>query len=66
VIRSATINASDLLGVPTLIGSIEAEHFADIIAVTGNPISDVTALENVGFVMKNGQIIKDILTKEKR
>jgi imidazolonepropionase-like amidohydrolase len=66
VIRAATINAAALIGVPDLIGSIEPEHFADIIAITGDPSSNITALENVGFVMKNGQIIKNTLTKDKR
>jgi imidazolonepropionase-like amidohydrolase len=58
-IQSATVNAADLLGWSDRIGSIEAGKFADIIAVSGDPTTDVTTLERVSFVMKGGQIFKD-------
>lgn len=56
-IQAATVNAADLLGWSDRVGSIEAGRFADIIAVSGDPTSDVTTLEHVSFVMKGGQVI---------
>jgi imidazolonepropionase-like amidohydrolase len=56
-IQSATVNAADLLGWSDRVGSIEAGRFADIIAVSGDPLTDVSSLEHVAFVMKGGQII---------
>ncbi|HEV2911886.1 MAG TPA: amidohydrolase family protein [Pyrinomonadaceae bacterium] len=61
-IQSATVNAADLLGWSDRVGAIEAGRYADIIAVTGDPLADITALEQVGFVMKGGQVFKDTLT----
>lgn len=57
-IQAATVNAADLLGWSDRIGTIEANHFADLIAVTGDPLKDVTTLERVTFVMKGGQVVK--------
>ena len=56
-IQAATVNAADLLGWSDRIGSIEAGRFADIIAVSGDPLADVSALEHVAFVMKGGQVV---------
>jgi imidazolonepropionase-like amidohydrolase len=58
-IQSATTNAADLLGWADRVGSIEAGRFADIIAVTGDPVNNVTELEHVRFVMKGGEVIKN-------
>jgi imidazolonepropionase-like amidohydrolase len=58
-IQSATINAADLLGIKGKTGSITAGKKADIIAVITNPIDDITILEQVQFVMKNGVIYKN-------
>ena len=58
-IQSATINASEALG-RSDVGAIEAGRFADIIAVKGNPLDDVSVLEHVDFVMKGGQIYTDV------
>jgi imidazolonepropionase-like amidohydrolase len=58
-IQSATLNAADLLGWSAKVGSIETGHFADLIAVDGDPTADVTELERVGFVMKGGEVVKD-------
>ena len=57
-IQSATVNAADLIGHADLFGSITAGKSADIIAVATDPTTDIRALENVGFVMKEGQIYK--------
>ncbi len=57
-IQSATRVASELLGMSDQIGTIETGKLADIVAVPGNPLSDITAMERVGFVMKDGQIYK--------
>lgn len=56
-IQAATVNAADLLGWSDRIGSIEPGRFADIIAVSGDPLADVSVLEHVAFVMKGGQIV---------
>lgn len=58
-IKSATVGASDLLRVSDEYGSIEKGKMADIIAVKGNPLEDVTLLESVSFVMKNGVVYKN-------
>ena len=58
-IQAATVNAADLLGWSDRVGSIEAGRFADIIAVRGDPVSDVTELERVRFVMKGGMVVKN-------
>ena len=60
-IRGATVYAADLLGVDDR-GAIEAGKLADLIAVRGDPLRDVTALERVGFVMKGGVVVKDELS----
>jgi imidazolonepropionase-like amidohydrolase len=58
-IQSATVNAADLLGWSDQVGSLEPGRFADLIAVEGDPLKDVTTLEHVKFVMKGGQVIKN-------
>ena len=57
-ILAATASAADLTGRSADIGSIEAGKYADIIAVTADPMKDVRALESVDFVMKGGKIYK--------
>ena len=58
-IQAATIRAADLLGWSAKAGVLEPDHYADIIAVSGDPLSDVRALESVKFVMKNGAVVRD-------
>jgi imidazolonepropionase-like amidohydrolase len=63
IIRAATINNAELFaGERALFGSIEAGKFADLIAVAGDPLTDVGELERVRFVMKGGEVVKDELT----
>jgi imidazolonepropionase-like amidohydrolase len=58
-IQAATIKAADLIGQPEKLGAIEADHYADIIAVAGDPTTDVRVLESVKFVMKGGVIVRN-------
>ena len=55
---SATYHASILLGEQEILGSISEGKLADIIAVSGNPLENITVLESVDFVMKNGNVVK--------
>jgi imidazolonepropionase-like amidohydrolase len=57
-IKSATVNAADLLGVSAVAGTLEKGKAADIIAVDGDPTRDVKVLKKVPFVMVNGQVFK--------
>jgi imidazolonepropionase-like amidohydrolase len=59
VIRSITVNAAEMLGWQNRIGAIEAGKFADLVAVPGDPVVDITELLRVGFVMKGGQVIRN-------
>ena len=57
-IQAATLNASDLIGWADRVGTLEPRKFADIIAVQGDPLTNVGVLENVQFVMKGGEVVK--------
>jgi imidazolonepropionase-like amidohydrolase len=59
-IRAATLNAAELLGTQDSVGSIEAGRYADLIAVRGDPLKDIAALTHVAFVMKNGDVVKNV------
>jgi imidazolonepropionase-like amidohydrolase len=58
-IQSATVNAADLLGWPGKVGSLEPGAWADLVAVDGDPLKDVTVLEHVRFVMKGGEVVRN-------
>jgi imidazolonepropionase-like amidohydrolase len=62
-IQSATINAADLMGWGDQIGALEPSKFADLIAVSGDPLEDIKQLELVKFVMKGGAIVRNDLSK---
>jgi len=57
-IRSATTSAADLLGMQNDVGSIAPGKYADLVAVKGDPLSDVSVLEQIDFVMKGGEVFK--------
>ena len=58
-IRAATLNAADLIGWSDKVGSLEKGRLADLIAVDGDPLSDVKTLEKVKFVMKGGSVARN-------
>jgi imidazolonepropionase-like amidohydrolase len=58
-IQAATINAADLIGWPDKVGALETGHYADLIAVSGDPTSDVHVLESVKFLMKGGTVVRN-------
>ena len=60
-IQSATWNAADLMGTQAILGSIEINKLADIIAVEGDPTKNVSLMEKVNFVMKDGVVYKNKL-----
>lgn len=58
-IQSATTWAADVMNWSDRIGTVDAGKYADLIAVNGNPLDDITILERIPFVMKGGQVVKD-------
>jgi len=58
-LKSATANDADLLGIAQKVGTLEKGKLADIVAMPGDPTSDITATERVSFVMKEGKIIRN-------
>ncbi|MBA4138811.1 MAG: Xaa-Pro dipeptidase [Opitutus sp.] len=63
-IQAATVNAAELLNQKGKLGAIATGAHADLIAVKGDPLADVTVLENIDFVMKGGEIVKDQLARQ--
>src|SRR6202167_3098535 len=58
-VQASTVNAADLIGWSGKVGSLEPGAWADIVAVDGDPLKDVTTLERVKFVMKGGEVVKN-------
>ena len=59
VLRAITTNAAEMMGWQDRVGAIEPGKLADIVAVAGDPIADITEIERVRFVMKNGEVVKN-------
>jgi len=59
VIRSITTNAAEMLSWQDRVGAVEPGKFADLVAVAGDPLADITELERVRLVMKDGQVIRN-------
>lgn len=58
IVRAVTTSAAEMIGWEDRVGAIEPDKFADVIAVPGDPLADVTELERVRFVMKDGVVVK--------
>jgi len=61
IIRAVTTNAAEMLGWQERVGAVEPGKFADLVAVAGDPIADITELEHVHFVMKDGHVVRNDL-----
>ncbi len=61
IIRAITTSAAEMLGWQDRVGAVEPGKFADLVAVAGDPITDITELERVRFVMKDGQVVRNDL-----
>src|SRR5271169_1754737 len=61
IIRAVTTNAAEMLGWQDRVGGVEPGKFADLVAVAGDPMADITELERVRFVMKDGQVVRNDL-----
>ena len=59
-IQAATIHPATLLKQQKTLGSLSEGKFADMVAVPGNPLEDMQKMENIRFVMKDGQIVKTL------
>jgi imidazolonepropionase-like amidohydrolase len=57
-LRCATVHAADLLGHSDMLGSLAPGKYADVVAVPGDPLTDITVMQRVDFVMKGGQVVK--------
>lgn len=58
-IQAATTSAADLLGWSDRVGAVKPGYYADLVAVGGDPLADVSVLEHVGFVMKGGAVVRN-------
>jgi imidazolonepropionase-like amidohydrolase len=65
-LRAATTNAAELMGWQDKVGAIEPGHYADLIAVEGDPLADITVLQRVKFVMKGGTVVKDAIAHQEQ
>ena len=64
-IQSATSRAAELLEMKGQLGVIAPGAYADVVAVSGDPVANVKLLQNVGFVMKDGQVFRNDLSPKK-
>ena len=58
IIRAVTTNAAQMLGWQDRVGAVEPGKFADLVAVAKDPVADISELERIQFVMKDGQAIR--------
>jgi imidazolonepropionase-like amidohydrolase len=61
IIRAVTTRAAEMLGWQDRLGAVEPGKFADLVAVAGDPVTDITELERVRFVMKDGHVVRNDL-----
>jgi len=61
-IQAATVNNAEVLGTWDQVGSLQKGKLADVVAVSGDPLADITELTRVKFVMKGGKVIRNELT----
>jgi imidazolonepropionase-like amidohydrolase len=61
ILRAVTTSAAEMLGWQDRVGAVEPGKYADLVAVAGDPIADITELERVRFVMKDGQVVRNDL-----
>jgi imidazolonepropionase-like amidohydrolase len=59
IVRAITTNAAEMLGWQDRVGAVEPGKFADLVAIAGDPLADITELERVRFVMKDGQVVRN-------
>src|SRR5205085_2418161 len=57
-LRAATSSDAELLGISAKVGTLEKGKLADVVAMPGDPTTDITATERVSFVMKEGNVVK--------
>ncbi len=62
-LRAATTTAAEVLGLAEDLGTVEAGKLADLVAVAGDPLTDIAVLQGVGFVMKEGVVVRDELAR---
>jgi imidazolonepropionase-like amidohydrolase len=63
ILRAVTTNAAEMLGWQDRVGAVEPGKFADMVAVTGDPLADISELERIQFVMKAGQVVRNDLAR---
>jgi imidazolonepropionase-like amidohydrolase len=57
----ATSSAAEIIGWSDRVGSVEKGKFADLVAVSGDPVADVTEMQRIKFVMKGGEVLRNDL-----
>ena len=57
-LQAATVNAAEALGRSQDVGAIAVGRYGDMVAVAGDPLADMALLQSIGFVMKNGEVVK--------